>query len=635
MNKQKSKSVIIVFLILLFSIGIFTIPALAAPTAQIACTAPPWQPGEIYVGNDLVTHNGHQWRAKWWTTNEEPGTTGQWGVWEDQGACDGTTTPTPTNTVDPTVEPTVTNTPQPTITATPGEGCTDPQYVPGTNYVAGDTVQNIGNRYVCVITGWCGSTAAWAYEPGVGSDWDSAWDYLGVCDGSVTPTATVDPTVDPTVTTTPTVDPTVTATPTVDPTITATPTVVPPGDYEVVAYYTQWGIYGRNYHVKDIVTSGSADDITIINYAFGHIVNNECIMRTQTGMMDAYADYQKSYSAAQSVDGVGDTWDQALRGNFNQLRKLKEMYPHIKVLISLGGWTWSEDFSDAALTPQSRAQTAASCIDLYLRGNLPVGDGAGGQGAAAGLFDGIDIDWEYPGMPGHEHNTYRPEDVDNFPLFLQEFRTQMDALEVELGREFMLTIAPGAGVDKYSILDWSQIHPHLDLINLMTYDMHGAWENVTNMHAPVYPSPNDPSSYPANYYSIDSAVQDYLAAGVPASKLVLGLPFYGRGWKGVPDGGTNGLYQPATGGAPGTYEAGIEDYKVLKNLNYPLYRDPITQVPYLYNGDIFWSFEDPTSLANKIDYLKANGLRGAMVWSLDGDDASGTLMNTVGSELNP
>ena len=631
MKQLKKKHVFVISLFILL-LGIIAIPALAAPATQTACTAPAWQAGSIYVGNDRVSHDNHEWRAKWWTTNEVPGTTGQWGVWEDKGACTGgvtvTSEPTtvpPTNTVAPTTIPT-----DPPVTATPGSGsCTEPQFVAGTNYNNGDVVQNVGNKYQCTIGGWCSSSAAWAYEPGVGMYWQDAWAYAGVCDGNPV-TVTPPPTGTPV-----TVTPPPTSTPvTVTPSVTATSQPPYDGEQELVAYFAQWGVYGRNYHVKNIVTSGSADDITVINYAFGHIVNGSCIMTTQPDVMDAYADYQKSYSAAQSVDGVADTWDQPLRGNFGQLKKLKAMYPHIKVMISLGGWTWSEDFSDAALTPQSRAQAAASCIDLYLRGNLPVGDGAGGPGAAYGVFDGIDIDWEYPAAAGHPHNTYRPEDAQNFPLFLQEFRSQMDALEAETGREFLLTIAPGAGIDKYSLLNWNQIHPSLDWINLMTYDMHGAFDPSTNFNAPLYSSPNDPGSYPSNTYSIDRAVTDYLAAGVPPSKLTVGLPFYGRGWQGVPNGGTNGLYQPATGGAPGTYESGIEDYKVLKNLNYPVYRDPITQVPWMYNGNIFWSFDDAQSLTNKVNYIHTKGLRGAMVWSLDGDDTSGTLMNAVGSALS-
>lgn len=673
-SKQKSFHYIVAGLFIVVFLAL-ALPILAAPTMQTACTSPAWSSSAIYVNGDQVSHNGHEWQAKWWTQNEEPGTTGEWGVWEDLGPCSGGSTNTP---LPPTATPTNT---------LPGS-CSAPQYVAGTTYSAGQEVQNIGNRYRCDVAGWCSSSAAWAYEPGVGMHWETAWTFMGVCDGGGDPTNTPAPptatSVPPTATpgggscnapawsssavyvngdvvshnshewqarwwtqgeepgTTgpdgvwldlgactggPTSTPPPTSTP-AGPTPTPLPTIQPPGGKEIVAYFTQWGIYSRNYHVKNIVTSGSAEDITIINYAFANIVDGECIMTTQTGVMDAYADYQKSYMADQSVDGVADVWNQPLKGNFNQLRKLKQMYPHIKVLISIGGWTWSKGFSDAALTAASRQQLVESCIDIYIHGNLPVEGGAGGLGAAAGVFDGIDIDWEYPAAPGDPGTPYRPEDTQNFTLLLQEFRTQLDAIDPNL----LLTIAAPAGIDKYEKIELDQIHQYLDWINLMTYDMHGAWENTTNFHAPVYTSPNDPSSYPANYYSLHNAVQDYLAAGVPADKLIVGLPFYGRGWTGVTN-ANNGLYQSASGPAPGTYEAGIEDYKVLKNLSYPSFRDSITGAYWIFNGSTFWSYDDPVSLSNKTNYINVHSLRGAMIWSLDGDDANGTLMNAVANGL--
>ncbi|MBY8852374.1 chitinase, partial [Saccharothrix sp. MB29] len=143
-----------------------------------------------------------------------------------------------------------------------------------------------------------------------------------------------------------------------------------------MGYFTQWGVYGRQYFVKNIHTSGSAAKLTHINYAFGNVQNGQCTIG------DAYADYDMAYTAANSVDGVADTWDTgALRGSFNQLRKLKKMYPHIKVLWSFGGWTWSGGFGQAAQNP---AAFAESCYKLVEDPRW------------ADVFDGIDIDWEYP-----------------------------------------------------------------------------------------------------------------------------------------------------------------------------------------------------------------------------------------------
>jgi len=389
----------------------------------------------------------------------------------------------------------------------------------------------------------------------------------------------------------------------------------------VIAYFVQWGIYSRNYHVKNIVTSGAANKLTMINYAFGNIVNGQCIMTTQSGVMDAYADYQKSYTANQSVDGVADQWNQPLRGNFNQLKKLKALYPQIKVLISLGGWTWSNGFHDAAMTEASRRQVVKSCIDLYIKGDLPVSDNAGGTGAAAGVFDGIDIDWEYPAVNGN-NQPYGPEDTHNYTLLLQEFRRQLNAINPRL----MLTVATNPGVDKYSKLELGQIAQYLNYINLMTYDFHGAWERTAGHAAPLYTSSNAPYAAPVNTYAIDNAVQGYLAGGVPANKLIIGIPFYGRGWSGVPN-VNNGLWQAATNAAAGTYEAGVDDYKVIQALNYPVYRDANNAAVWKYNGNIFWSYDDEQTIATKMRYVRDHNLAGAMAWSIDGDN--GTLLPAI------
>jgi chitinase len=403
-----------------------------------------------------------------------------------------------------------------------------------------------------------------------------------------------------------------------------------PTSHQVVGYFAQWGIYQRNYRIKDVDTSGSAERMTVMNYAFGNIVDGKCHMANQLGVGDAWADYQKGFQANESVDGVADVYDQKLKGNFNQIKKLKAKHPNLKVVISLGGWTWSKGFSDAALTAESRKTLVSSCIDMYIKGNLPLigGEPAGGDGVAAGVFDGIDIDWEYPAMPANTGHVHRPEDTQNFTALLQEFRAQLDALDSKL----LLTIAAPAGQDKIEKLEIPKIHPYLNFINLMTYDMHGGWDaqGPTNFHAPLYASPNDPSTGVSKSYSTDAAVKLYLDGGVPSNKLIIGVPFYGRGWTNVPN-KNDGLYQssPTMQPAPGTYEAGVEDYKVLKALGYPSHRDPVTQSYWIFNGTTFWSFDDPESLTNKMAYVKSKNLGGAMVWELDGDTADGELLRAV------
>lgn len=405
------------------------------------------------------------------------------------------------------------------------------------------------------------------------------------------------------------------------------------GSKRVIGYFTQWGIYGRNYRVKNIDTSGSAAKLTHINYAFGNVRNNRCeVGLTQasdpnTGVGgDAFADYTKAFGAGESVSGGADTWDQPLRGNWNQLKQLKAKHPNVKVLISLGGWTWSRGFSSAA-QPANRQAFVASCIDAYIKGNLPVTDGAGGVGAAAGVFDGIDIDWEYPVACGLSCGT--PADNANYTALLAEFRRQLDAVRPGL----LLTVAVGAGIDKIRVTDPAAFHPYLDFINVMTYDFHGAWDPQTNHHSALFDSPADPSTGDQKLYNSNDAMEAFISRGVPASKLNLGIGYYGRGWTGVAS-GNNGLYRSATGAAPGTYEAGIEDWKVLKNLSWPGYTDTTAKATWISNGTTFWSFDTPAMVTEKMGYVKAQGLGGAFFWEFSGDDPQGTLTKAISDGLN-
>ncbi len=390
-----------------------------------------------------------------------------------------------------------------------------------------------------------------------------------------------------------------------------------------VGYFVQWGIYGRNYNVVDAQRSGAAAALTHLNYAFGGISPDGTCTVTAPGKSDSYADYTRSVPAELSVDGVADAPGQALRGNFNQLRKLKAKNPGLRVLISLGGWSWSKEFSDVALTDASRKKFVQSCVDLYIRGNLPAVDGAGGPASAAGVFDGIDIDWEYPASEGNAGNVVRPEDTRNFTLLLREFRRQ-------LGRHHLLTAALPADPAKAAKLEVARITRTLDFMNLMTYDYRGAWaaQGPTNFHANLYPDPGSPGTPDERAQSINTTVRAYLRLGARPDRLVIGLPFYGRGWTGVGS-GNHGLYQPATAPAPGTFEAGIEDYKVLAARPGAVYRHPVTHQLWKFDGSTFWSYDDAQQIAEKTRYAHRAGLGGVMAWSLDGDDASASLTKAM------
>jgi chitinase len=401
--------------------------------------------------------------------------------------------------------------------------------------------------------------------------------------------------------------------------------------YKQVGYFVQWGIYGRSFFVKNLVTSGQAAKLTHVDYAFANVSEDgHCFEANQAGEGDAWADYQRPASADESVDGVADSPDQALKGNFNQLRKLKARYPHLKVLLSIGGWTWSTWFSNAALTSASRRAFVASCIDLFIKGNLPqLGSIEGGPGSAAGVFDGIDLDWEWPASEGEPGNAVRPEDKRNYTALLAEFRRQLDAYGREIGHHYQLTAFLPADPAKMDAgYQGHQIFRYLDFATVQGYDFHGPWESTTNHQSAIF----QPAGQPIlPDFTAERAIGGWIARGAPRSKLVLGLPFYGHGWTGVMGGG-DGLFQEAEGPAPATFEAGSEDYKVLATLpaaGFTLYRDNRAGFAWLFDGTTFWTFDDPTVMRLKTAYIKRRGLGGAMVWSLDGDDANGTLIDTI------
>jgi chitinase len=404
---------------------------------------------------------------------------------------------------------------------------------------------------------------------------------------------------------------------------------------KLVGYFTAWGIYDQAYTVKNIVSSGSAPLLTHLAYAFSNVAPVEGGSQVVCQLGDPWADYQRTWTAAESVNGAAVPASDELRGNFQQLRALKARYPDLKLLISLGGWDWSQHFSEMASTPASRTAFVRSCIDLFIEGNLPRDREAGGPGAAAGLFDGIDIDWEFPGVCGNTCD-FRPADRENFTSLLREFRRQLTVIGNQNDQTYLLTIAASANPKMVAKLQLAEIQQSVDFINVMAYDIHGTWEKTTNFYAPLYRSPNDPAR--ALSLTVSEAIQRYLKGGVPAAKLIMGTPFYGRGWAGVPR-ARQGLYQTSTGLAAGKYEPGVDDYKALKAKlaggGFVKYYDPAVQNAWLYNPTKreFWTFDDAQTQAAKAAYVKSKQLGGMMIWELSGDSRNGELVKVLASAL--
>ncbi len=381
----------------------------------------------------------------------------------------------------------------------------------------------------------------------------------------------------------------------------------------IAAYYPEWGIYERDHLVSDV----QADKITHLIYAFTKIQEDFTV-----GLFDQWAATDIAFSAADSVDGVADFAGQEIMGNFNQLAELKDAHPHLSVMVAIGGWTLSDNFSDMAATAEGRATFADSVVAFLQQYSM---------------FDGVDLDWEYPGGGGLPGNSVREEDGTNYALLVAELRDKLDALETETGRSYEISAAVPGGYDKIENLDIPGLAENLDFMNLMTYDFYGAWQNTTGHLAGLF----DPTGA---QYDVTTAVDLYLEAGVDPSKLVLGLPSYARAWQGVNvDDPSEAWNSSSGGGAPGTYpgvEPAYYEYKDLlsrlqqQDSDWGLYYDDNAQAAFLYNPTlgIFSSFETPSTIALKSEWAQSLGLGGVMFWDTSGDSNTSESLITAAYE---
>ncbi len=299
--------------------------------------------------------------------------------------------------------------------------------------------------------------------------------------------------------------------------------------------------------------------------------------------------------------------------NYAALRALRAANPHLKLLVSVGGWTWSGGFSDAALTAESRKRFVQSAVDFVRERDL----------------DGFDVDWEYPGLPGFG-NVHRPEDKANFTALMSELRTALDALGAPSKRRYWLTFAAGAGSDFLEHTEMGKVQAVVDYVNLMTYDFRVGGP-LAGHHSNLYANPADPDRQ-----SVDRSVNEFLAAGVPAARLVVGVPFYGRAWANVTP-ANEGLYQ--SGSEPKERLETNYDRLAAELVNrngFARRWDAAAHAPYLWNGEkrLFIAYDDPESLREKCRYIRERGLAGAMFWEYF-SDRSGALLGTLHDGLRP
>lgn len=346
-----------------------------------------------------------------------------------------------------------------------------------------------------------------------------------------------------------------------------------PKSYYIIGYVAGW----KDINPKKI----PAEKLTHINYAFANVA--EGVVTHMEGRAER--------------DST----------NFLKLQELKNRNPELKLLVSIGGWTHSKGFSDAVLTEESRKKLTASGIEFLLKYNL----------------DGLDFDWEYPGYPG-DNNPYRPEDKENFVAMLKSFREALDSVGNLNEKHYLSTIASGGFRAYLEANKIEEAQQYLDFINIMAYDFYTAGDETTGHHANLFPNG-------AKGRSAQTTVDEHIEFGIPAEKLVLGVPFYGRMWKGVnPE--ENGLFQA------GIFEIGLPYHQVFalsKNSAYTRFWDDRASAPYLFSQkDSTWiTFEDPESIAAKMKFVKEKGLAGAMFWEMS-EDNTGTLLEALHKSLN-
>jgi chitinase len=345
--------------------------------------------------------------------------------------------------------------------------------------------------------------------------------------------------------------------------------------YHIVGYVAGW----KEINPKNF----PAEKLTHINYAFANVDENGVVTHME---------------GRKEKDSI----------NFVKLQELKIKNPDLKILVSIGGWTHSKGFSDAVLTEEGRKKLTASGIDFLMKYKL----------------DGLDYDWEYPAFPG-DNNPYRPEDKENFVAMLKSFREALDSLGNLQDKHYLSTIASGGFREYLEVNDLAKAQEYLDFINIMAYDFYTAGDAMTGHHANLFPNGSKGRS-------AQTTVQEHIEFGVPAGKLVLGVPFYGRMWKNVPP-HENGLFQA------GEFKMGlpyVQIYALSTNSAYTRFWDKNASAPYLYSKkDSTWiTYEDEESLALKMNYVKEQGLAGVMFWEMS-EDNTGTLLDALFLALKP
>jgi chitinase len=436
----------------------------------------------------------------------------------------------------------------------------------------------------------------------------------------------------------------------------------------VGGWYEEWGTYYANYNVAQLQSNGVAGVLTHLIYAFAKPVANGS--NVNCALADTYADYQK---VVPQVPGATPA-TAPLQGNFGALVQLKQLNPNLKVLISIGGWnppTYNQLFDLAASTEAQRQAFVGSCINLFIQGNIASGVSTGT------LFDGIDLDWEFPNA----------SDTANFTALLTEFRNELTTLTGTTGKTYQLLAdlaagpsTPGAAQDSgndggYNTINIPAVAAELNYMNIDGYNYAGDWSNATNDASALYDEPANPL-YGTPADDIDATVQYYMSQGAPAAKYTMGFPLYGAGWAGGLTSANGGMYQNATGvtdptgaltpngtspvpnangvgncstgdnqsspaaGCDVLLTDGLATYGTIVNLlsnGFTSSYDSTRCAARMFNSTTLtaFSYDNAESVQCKVNFIKSNGFAGGYVWALKDDDPNGDLTKAIANDLNP
>lgn len=277
----------------------------------------------------------------------------------------------------------------------------------------------------------------------------------------------------------------------------------------------------------------------------------------------------------------------------------------MKVLLSIGGWTYSPKFAPIAATAAGRTTFADSALKLVTDWG----------------FDGIDIDWEYP---------TNAQEASDFVLLLQACRQAFDnyAAQYAPGYHFLITVASPAGPTNYNAMDLLGMDPYVDNWNVMAYDYAGSWDSTSGHQANVFPNS---ANMITTKFNTEQAMNDYMAKGIAPAKILMGLPLYGRSFE-----STSGIGDAYSGVGIGTIQPGVWLYKDLPRAGATEMYDDIAMASYSYDpiSEELISYDNIKSAVEKASYLKAKGCGGALFWEASGD-ANGTdsLVGTMATQL--